>query len=240
MGFSKRAIVTGGGTGIGAAVSRLMLAQGYEVVAVGLDEPDWSEEGFSFERLDLLDLDATRTFAERTAADKPVTHFVHNAGFILPNLLESAKPEDLVKLTTIHAGSALVFAQALTPGMKERRFGRIIFNSSRASLGARTRTAYSYSKAGIHGMMRTWALELGEFGITVNTVAPGPILTDNFWGIVEKDGPLQKQIADGLPVRRIGLPDDVARAILFFADPLNGYVTGQTLFVCGGASIGSP
>jgi NAD(P)-dependent dehydrogenase (short-subunit alcohol dehydrogenase family) len=239
MDFAKRAIVTGGGTGIGAAVSRLMLAQGYEVVAVGLDEPDWSEHGFSFERLDLLDLDATRAFAERTASEKPVTHFVHNAGFILPNLLESARPEDLVKLTTIHAGAALVFAQALTPGMKERHFGRIIFNSSRASLGARTRTAYSYSKAGIHGMMRTWALELGEFGITVNTVAPGPILTDNFWGIVEKDGPVQQQIANSLPVKRIGLPDDVARAILFFADPLNGYVTGQTLFVCGGASIGS-
>lgn len=240
MDIRNRAIVTGGGSGIGAAVSRLMLDAGYEVVAVGLDAPDWEAPGFSFEKLDLLDLNATRAFAERCAAERPVTHFVHNAGFILPNLLEEAKPEDLVTLTTIHAGSALVFAQALVPGMKERGFGRIIFNSSRASLGVRTRTAYSYSKAGIHGMMRTWALELGAFGITVNTVAPGPILTENFWGIVEKDGPVQRQIAESLPVKRIGLPEDVARAILFFADPLNGYVTGQTLFVCGGASIGSP
>lgn len=233
------AVVTGGGTGIGAAISRLMLDQGYKVIAVGLDAPDWEAPGFAFERLDLLDLDATRAFAERCAAENAVTHVVHNAGFILPNLLEDVAPEDLLTLTTIHGASALVLVQAFVGGMKAQGFGRIIFNSSRASLGARTRTAYSYSKAGIHGMARSWALELGEFGITVNIVAPGPVLTENFWGIVEKDGPVQQQIAETLPVRRIGRPDDVARAVMFFADPLNGYVTGQTLYVCGGASIAS-
>lgn len=239
MSKPNRAIVTGGGTGIGAAVTRAMLEAGYEVVVAGLDAPDWSASGLQFEHLDLLDLDATRAFAQRCVAEGGVTHLVHNAGFILPNLLEEAKAEDLLTLTTVHAAAALVLAQAVVPAMKERGFGRIIFTSSRAALGVRTRTAYSYSKAGIHGMMRTWALELGEFGITVNTVAPGPILTDNFWSIVEKDGPLQQKIADGLPVKRIGLPEDVARAIMFFADPANSFVTGQTLFVCGGASIGS-
>lgn len=237
--MEKAAIVTGGGTGIGAAIARRMLAEGYRVIAVGLDAPDWEAPGLSFVKLDLLDLAATRDFAEQCAEEHAITHLVHNAGFILPNLLDKAQPEDLLSLTTIHAGSALVMAQAVTPGMKARGFGRIVFNSSRAALGAKTRTAYSYSKAGIHGMVRTWALELGEFGITVNSVAPGPILTDNFWGIVEKDGPLQKQIAATLPVRRIGAPEDVARAVMFFADPENGYVTGQTLYVCGGASIAS-
>ena len=237
--MDKAAIVTGGGTGIGAAIARQMLAKDYRVIAVGLDAPDWAAPGLSFVKLDLLDLTATREFAEQCAKEQSITHLVHNAGFILPNLLENAEPEDLVSLTTIHAGSALVMAKALTPGMKARGFGRIVFNSSRAALGAKTRTAYSYSKAGIHGMVRTWALELGEFGITVNSVAPGPILTDNFWGIVEKDGELQQQIARSLPVKRIGLPEDVARAVMFFADPDNGYVTGQTLYVCGGASIAS-
>lgn len=239
MSDANVAVITGGGTGIGAAISRLMIDQGYRVIAIGLDAPDWEAPGFSFEKVDLLDLDATRAFAERCAQDHAVTHLVHNAGFILPNLLDDVKPEDLLTLTTIHGAAALVLVQAFVGGMKERGFGRIVFNSSRAALGAKTRTAYSYSKAGIHGMVRTWALELGEFGITVNTVAPGPVLTDNFWGIIEKDGPLQQQIANTLPVRRIGRPDDVARAVMFFSDPLNGYVTGQTLYVCGGASIAS-
>ena len=88
-------------------------------------------------------------------------------------------------------------------------------------------------------MARTWALELAPFGITVNTVAPGPVLTDQFWGLVEKDGEQQHSIAANLPVRRIGKPEDVARAILFFSSPENSYVTGQTLYVCGGSSITS-
>lgn len=88
-------------------------------------------------------------------------------------------------------------------------------------------------------MARTWALELAPFGVTVNTVAPGPVLTDQFWGLVEKDSAQQVKIAASLPVRRIGKPEDVARAILFFSDPENSYVTGQTLYVCGGSSIAS-
>jgi NAD(P)-dependent dehydrogenase (short-subunit alcohol dehydrogenase family) len=76
--------------------------------------------------------------------------------------------------------------QAFLPAMKERRFGRVLFNASRAALGVPTRTAYSATKAGMIGMARTWALELAGHGITVNVVAPGPILTDNFWGIVPK------------------------------------------------------
>lgn len=232
-------IVTGGGTGIGAAVSREMLAAGYKVIAIGLDEPDWQAEGLRFIRLDLLDAQATRDCAGELARTERVTHFVSNAGLILPNLLEDVSDEDFLTLSRLHAGAPLIFVQAFLPAMKEERFGRIVFNSSRAALGAKTRTAYSYSKAGIHGMVRTWGLELGQFGITVNAVAPGPVLTENFWSIVEKDGPVQEQIAKGLPVGRIGEPGDVARAVMFFADPRNGYVTGQTLYVCGGASIAS-
>ena len=89
------------------------------------------------------------------------------------------------------------------------------------------------------GMARTWALELAAHGITVNVVAPGPILTDNFWGIIEKDSPEQDALAKRIPVGRLGTVDDVTRAFLFFCDPANSFVTGQTLYVCGGASVGS-
>jgi NAD(P)-dependent dehydrogenase (short-subunit alcohol dehydrogenase family) len=186
-----------------------------------------------------LDEETTRQFAKDLATEKDITHLIHNAGIILPNLLEDMHSDDLLTLTKLHAGSALILMQAFVPFMKDHGFGRVIFNSSRASVGLETRSAYSYSKAGIIGMARTWALELAPFGVTVNTVAPGPVLTDQFWGLVEKDSAQQVKIAASLPVRRIGKPEDVARAILFFSDPENSYVTGQTLYVCGGSSITS-
>lgn len=123
--------------------------------------------------------------------------------------------------------------------MKERRFGRIMFNASRAALGAPTRTAYSATKAGMIGMARTWALELAKHQITVNIVAPGPIQTDNFWDIVPKGSEREAELATRIPVGRLGTVDDVANAFMFFADQKSSFVTGQTLFVCGGASVGA-
>ena len=123
--------------------------------------------------------------------------------------------------------------------MKMRKFGRVLFNSSRAALGTPTRTAYGASKAGMIGMARTWALELAPHGITVNVVAPGPIQTDNFWSIVPKDSEREAALAQRIPVGRLGIVEDGAHAFMFFADPAAGFVTGQTLYVCGGASIGS-
>ena len=105
-------------------------------------------------------------------------------------------------------------------------------------MGVPTRTAYSATKAGVHGMARTWALELGGDGITVNVVAPGPIKTDNFYGIVEKGSQRESSIAAQLPVRRLGTVDDVAHSVMYFADEQASFVTGQVLFVCGGGSLG--
>ena len=101
-----------------------------------------------------------------------------------------------------------------------------------------TRSAYAATKAGIHGLARTWALELAASGITVNVIAPGPVLTDNFWGLVPKDGELQQRITDAVPVGRIGEVDDIANAAMFFLAEASGFVTGQVLYVCGGSSLG--
>ena len=237
MGDNLRAVITGGGSGIGEATSKLMLEAGYEVISVGLHEPSWTHERLTSFSCDLLDIETTKALAAELAENHAITHFIHNAGMIRQKSLEDVMVEDLHDLTQLHAGGALVFTQALAPGMKERKFGRIIFNSSRALLGLQSRSAYSYSKAGIVGMARTWALELAPHGITVNVLAPGPILTDNFWELVEKDSPEQHAYAAKVPVRRLGEPEDVANAILFFADPKSGFVTGQTLFVCGGLSV---
>ena len=99
--------------------------------------------------------------------------------------------------------------------------------------------AQAATKAGMLGMARTWALELAPEGIRVNVVAPGPIRTDMFWDVVPQDSEKERALAASIPVRRLGEPDDVARAVAFFADPDNGFVTGQTLYVCGGTSAGS-
>ena len=103
-----------------------------------------------------------------------------------------------------------------------------------------TRTAYSATKAGMVGMARTWALELAPLGITVNVVAPGPILTDNFWGIIPKGSEREAELAKRIPVGRLGTVEDVTNAFLFFCDPASGFVTGPRRFMsAGGASVGS-
>jgi NAD(P)-dependent dehydrogenase (short-subunit alcohol dehydrogenase family) len=129
--------------------------------------------------------------------------------------------------------------QALLPAMKKAKFGRVVLVSSRAVLGLPTRTSYSATKAGMLGMARTWALELAPSGITVNVVAPGPIRTANFHSVVPEGSPQVEKIAQAIPVKRLGEADDVARAVLFFADRDAGFVTGQVLYVCGGTSVGT-
>ena len=232
------AVVTGGSAGIGAEICRSMLEAGYRVVALARRSPDWTHERLEAVSVDLGDLQATQEAAREIASRHAVTHIVHNAGIIRPNLLADASPEDVAVLTQLHITAPMVLTQAVLPAMREAHFGRIIFVTSRAALGAITRTAYSATKAGIHGMARTWALELGPDGITVNVVAPGPVLTDNFWGIVPKGSEREEKLAQSLPVRRLGRVEDVARAVMFFAAPEADFITGQTLYVCGGASVG--
>ncbi len=233
------AIITGGSKGIGAELADRLLEQQYTVVSVDRVAPTKKHKNLHAVEADLLDPTAVSAAADEIKASHDVTHLIHNAGLIWPNLVEDASPEDITGLAQLHLGSALTLLQASLPSMKKRQFGRVMFNASRAALGAPTRTAYGASKAGMIGMARTWALELAQHGITVNVVAPGPILTDNFWGIVEKDSPQQEALAARIPVGRIGTVQDVSNAFMFFCSPENGFVTGQTLYVCGGASVGT-
>ena len=133
--------------------------------------------------------------------------------------------------------TALILLQASLPAMEAASYGRVVLISSRAVLGLPTRTSYATTKAGMLGMARTWALELAPQGITVNVVAPGPIETDNFYSVVPRGQ--GERVAQAIPVKRLGQPGDVARAVMFFAHRDAGFVTGQVLYVCGGTSVGS-
>ena len=233
-------LITGAAKGIGADLARRLIEGEHQVVGMDiLDEHEVSGEGYHPVQVDLLDQEDTAAKAAGVAAEHGITHLVHNAGLIWPNPLQDASASDITGLAQLHLGSALQLVQAVLPGMQQRQFGRIVFNASRAALGAPTRSAYGATKAGIIGMARTWALELAGQGITVNVVAPGPVLTDNFWGIIEKGSERQQKLASSIPVGRIGEVGDVSRAMMFFLDPENSFVTGQTLYVCGGASVGT-
>ncbi|HSV48554.1 MAG TPA: SDR family NAD(P)-dependent oxidoreductase [Ramlibacter sp.] len=233
------AVVTGGSAGIGKAICERLLAQDFEVVSLARRSSEIDHPRLHSIEVDLTDRRATAEAAGEVARRFAVTTVVHNAGVIRPALLPEAKLEDLDALVELHLGCAVQLVQAALPAMKERRFGRVVLLSSRAALGLATRTAYSATKAGMLGMARTWALELGPDGITVNVVAPGPIRTDMFYDVVEKDSAQERRLAASIPVRRLGQADDVARAVSFFADPENGFVTRQVLYVCGGTSVGS-
>ncbi len=240
MSETNVALVTGGATGIGAEICRHMIAAGYEVFVLDLRRPDWAHERLHAREIDLLDAAAVAEAAGDLAGRNSFTHLVHNAGVIRPASIADTKLDDLHALTQLHIGAGLTLAQALLPGMKERHFGRIVLMSSRGALGLANRTAYGATKAAVVGVVRSWALELAPLGITVNAVAPGPIGgTEMFRSIIPRGDPREQSLGASIPVKRLGRPDDVARAVMFFSDRTNDFITGQTLYVCGGASIGS-
>jgi len=230
------AIVTGGSAGIGRAIVQRLLARGEEVVSLDLQPSDLKVKHV---KVDLTDADATRKAAEEICGQHKVSTVIHNAGVIRPALLPDVKLEDFSALVNLHLAAAIALTQAALPAMKETGYGRVVLVSSRAVLGLATRTSYSATKAGMLGMARTWALELAPMGITVNVVAPGPIETDNFYSVIPRGSPQVERIAQAIPVKRLGRADDVARAVLFFADRDAGFVTGQVLYVCGGTSVGT-
>jgi 3-oxoacyl-[acyl-carrier protein] reductase len=235
-----RVVVTGGSSGIGLATVQAFLTDGYDVINFSRRDCPLRSPRLKSITLDLADADATHDAVFSVAASTPATTVVHCAGAIREKPIEDATRADLEELASLHLGAALSLVQANLPAMKQARFGRIVLISSRAVLGLAKRTAYSATKAGMLGLARTWALELAGHGITVNVVAPGPIAeTEMFEEIIPAASAKMAAAAKQVPVGRFGTPQDVARAVSFFTDPKASFVTGQTLFVCGGTSVGS-
>jgi len=238
MSCEKRiAVVTGGSAGIGLSICEHLLKAGLRVLNLSRRSGPLSHPDLIHIKADLTDAAVLPDVVRQVAAHKPTT-LVHNAGIAGAAMLEDVDPADLRRLTQIHLIVPIMLAQACLPAMREARFGRIVLISSRAIIGLAGHGNYSATKAALSGLTNTWALELGPSGITVNLIAPGPIKSDMFRAGVPEGSEREAGLIASLPVRRLGEPDDVARAVMYFADPANGYVTGQTLFVCGGASVG--
>jgi NAD(P)-dependent dehydrogenase (short-subunit alcohol dehydrogenase family) len=236
--MSERALVTGGSAGIGRAIVERLAADGYECVVFDRIAPEGDLPGSWFE-VDLSNRLDTAAALDRALAGGPITRLVNNVGVVRPASLEDTSPADFDAVVSLNLRCALQCTQALVPGMKAARFGRIVNISSRAALGKELRSAYSATKAGLHGFVKTWALELGAFGITANAIGPGPIRTALFEAANPPDSPRTKAIIEGVPVKRMGQPSDIANAASFFLDERSSFVTGQVLYVCGGMTVGT-
>jgi NAD(P)-dependent dehydrogenase (short-subunit alcohol dehydrogenase family) len=233
------ALVTGGSAGIGASICQHLLDDGYHVLNLSRRKSELQSARLTDVEVDLSDMEATKIAIDELSKKYQITSLVHNAGVIRPGLIEDVKLEDVEYVTNLHIYTSILLTQGVLDAMKANKFGRIVLISSRAMLGLETRTGYAATKAGQIGLVRTWAMELGQHGITVNAVAPGPIVTDMFTEVVPEDSDKAGQIAESVPMRRLGKPADVSRAVMFLLSPDNSFVTGQCIFVCGGASLGS-
>lgn len=228
----ERVLITGGANGIGAAIAKKCREAGYETVIL-------DRAGDDAIHCDLSDPESTRAALEQALAGGPITRLVNNVGAVFANALSDQTVEEFDNAVALNLRSAFLCAQALVPGMREAGFGRIVNIASRAALGKELRTAYSATKAGLQGMTRTWALEEGKQGITVNAVAPGPIATELFMNANPAESERTKAIVNSIPVGRMGTPDDVAHAAAFLLSANAGFITGQTLYVCGGMTVGA-
>ena len=227
---AQRVLITGGASGIGAAIAERCRAEGYEPVVI-----DRVGDGI---RADLSDAADTERALHEALAGGAITRLVNNVGIVVPADAENQTLAEFDLAVSLNLRCAFQCMQALLPGMKEAGFGRIVNMSSRAALGKELRTAYSATKAGLIGMTRVWALELGRHGITANAIGPGPIRTELFDRANPPDAPRTRAIIESVPVKRVGTADDVAHTASYLLDERSGFVTGQVIYVCGGMTVG--
>jgi 3-oxoacyl-[acyl-carrier protein] reductase len=228
-------LVTGATKGIGLALSHRLTAAGHAVVGLARHREDFPGKLVT---VDLGDRVATQQVVCELARQQPFDGLVNNVGLVRPQPIGEVNLDDLDAVLAVNLQPALLAMQALLPGMRSRGWGRVVNVSSLTVLGAIERTAYAAAKAALISFARSWALELAATGITVNAVAPGPTETELFRANNPPGSAGEERYLAGVPMQRFGTPDEIAAAIAFLLSEDAGFITGQTLFVDGGASIG--
>ena len=243
------AVVTGAARGIGAGTARRFAAEGASLAVLDLEQETAAATA--------ADLDAERAVgiacdvADASSVETAVTNvvgelggidiLVNNAGITRDNLLFKMSEDDWDLVMNVHLRGSFLMSKAVQKHMVEKKYGKILNLSSVSALGNRGQANYSAAKMGLQGFTRTLAIELGPFGINVNAVAPGFIVTDMTDDTARRVGvepeEYRKAAAQLNPVRRVGCPEDIAAAAAFLCSDEASYVTGQTLYVDGGARI---
>jgi 3-oxoacyl-[acyl-carrier protein] reductase len=241
------AVVTGAARGIGFGIAHRLGQEGLSVTlldrdAAALDQAVAALEAEGIRAIgatvDLTDSAAVNTaFADVAARAGGVHMLVNNAGAVRDKRFLAMSDDDWDLVIDTNLRSQFLCCRAVLPAMVERGQGRIVNISSRAWLGGFGQANYSAAKGGVVSLTRSLAIEFAAKGVTVNAVAPGIVDTPLFRDFAPE---VQTRLKASVPVKRIGTAEDIANAVVFFLDPMSSYVTGQTLYVCGGRSLSSP
>jgi 3-oxoacyl-[acyl-carrier protein] reductase len=244
MKFKDRvALVTGGGRGIGAATARLFAAEGARVAVSDLDEAPAREVASAIGGLgvacDVSDRGSVEAMVGRVVSELGrLDILVTCAGIIRDNLIFKMTDEDWDAVIDTHLKGTFLCARAAQKQMVEQKYGKMVFLSSTSALGNRGQANYSAAKAGLQGMARTLAIELGPFNVNVNTVAPGFVETRMTRATAERMGmdyeTFKLGAASQIPLRRVGQPEDIASVIAFLCSDESSFVSGQNIYVRGG------
>jgi 3-oxoacyl-[acyl-carrier protein] reductase len=229
-------LVTGASKGIGRALSNRLAEAGHHVVGIARGR-DPSFPG-TLESIDLNDSTASGEAFTDLAQRYSFDGVVNNAALVRMHRVGEINLKDLDDFMRMNLHPTVQATQAILPGMRAKRWGRVVNISSLTVLGIERRTVYAASKAAMNAFTRTWALELAETGITVNSVAPGPVATELFRENTPAGSEAEQWFLSLIPMRRLGKPEEIAAAIAFLLSDEASYITGQTLFVDGGGSIG--
>lgn len=245
---TRTAIVTGAARGIGAGVAKRLAADGFAVAVLDLDESACAQVVAEIVAAggkalavgaDVADEAAVAAAVERVATELGApTVLVNNAGIIRDNLLFKMTVDDWDAVMNVHLRGSFLMSRAVQGYMTKAGWGRIVNLSSSSALGNRGQANYSAAKAGLQGFTKTLALELGKFGVTANAIAPGFIATEMTAATAARIGisfdEFKAKAAEQIPVRRTGLPEDIAHAVSFFVSEGAGFVSGQVIYVAGG------
>jgi 3-oxoacyl-[acyl-carrier protein] reductase len=243
------AVVTGSARGIGAATARRFAAEGASVAVLDLDQDAaaTTAAGLGAERslgvaCDVADAASVSRAVQRVVDELgTVDVLVNNAGVTRDNLLFKMTEDDWDAVMNVHLRGSFLMSREVQKHMVAARYGKILNLSSVSALGNRGQANYSAAKMGLQGLTRTLALELGPFGINVNAVAPGFIVTDMTDATARRLGvepeEFRRAAAESTPVRRVGAPEDIAATAAFLCSDEASFITGQTLYVDGGARV---
>lgn len=230
-------LITGATKGIGLATAQILANSGHQVIGLARNEPPTKFPGL-FQAVDLADRKNATIILQEITSNYQIDGVVNNVALVHPQLLGEIELDKLSDVLNVNLNSAVQVTQQVLPRMRQSKWGRIVNVASIVALGWQNRSSYAAAKAGLIALTKTWAMELAKTGITVNAIAPGPTQTETLKINYPPGSEAEKNYLENIPMKRFGKPEEIAAAINFFLSEDASFITGQTLFVDGGVTLG--